>query len=155
LPELEPWQLMVADYRSTGMTLAEHPMSMLRPELPERLLSSRDLDRTADGARIELAGMVVARQRPATAKGVVFMLLEAGWGVLILVVPPPVARRDRLVLRTAGFVHASGRLERRDGVLNLVVGRLWALSRPDLPGAEVRSIEPPRGRETGRPEREA
>jgi error-prone DNA polymerase len=141
LPELQPWERLTADYRSTGMTLDEHPMSLLRADL-EGTVTSRDLERIADGARIELAGMVVARQRPATAKGVVFMLLEDEWGVLNLVLPPPVARQDRLVLRTAGFVRAAGKLERREGVLNLVVTRLRALSRPDLPAAQVRELEP-------------
>ncbi len=148
LPELEPWQRLTADYRSTGMTLDEHPMSLLRGDL-DGTVTSRELERIPDGSRIELAGMVVARQRPATAKGVVFMLLEDEWGVLNLVIPPPVARRDRLVLRTAGFVRAAGKLERREGVVNLVAERLLALSRPDLPAAQVRELEPPPGRETG------
>jgi len=90
LPELEPWQRLTADYRSTGMTLDEHPMSLLRADL-EGTATSRDLKQIPDGARIELAGMVVARQRPSTAKGVVFMLLEDEWGVLNLVIP----RRSR------------------------------------------------------------
>jgi error-prone DNA polymerase len=151
LPELQPWERLTADYRSTGMTLDEHPMSLLRGDL-EDTVTSRDLEGIADGARVELAGMVVARQRPSTAKGVVFMLLEDEWGVLNLVLPPPVARQDRLALRTAGFVRAAGKLERREGVINLVVTRLQALSRPDLPAAQVRSIEPPPGRETQRDE---
>jgi error-prone DNA polymerase len=142
LPELLPWERLTADYRSTGMTLDEHPMSLLRGDLGDTV-TSRDLDGIADGARIELAGMVVARQRPSTAKGVVFMLLEDEWGVLNLVLPPPVARQDRLALRTAGFVRAAGKLERREGVINLVVTRLKALSRPDLPAAQVRELESP------------
>jgi error-prone DNA polymerase len=142
LPELQPWERLTADYRSTGMTLDEHPMSLLRGDLADTV-TSRDLERIADGARVELAGMVVARQRPSTAKGVVFMLLEDEWGVLNLVLPPPVARQDRLVLRTAGFVRAAGKLERREGVINLVVTRLRALSRPDLPVAQVRELEQP------------
>ncbi|MGZ5420434.1 MAG: helix-hairpin-helix domain-containing protein, partial [Solirubrobacterales bacterium] len=150
LPELEPWQRLVADYRSTGMTLGEHPMSLLRDQLSDRALASRDLERARDGARIELGGMVVARQRPATAKGVAFMLLEDEWGVINLVVPPPVAERDRLTLRTAGFVRAHGKLERREGVINLVVTKLEPLVRPGMPAAEVRTIEPPVDRETGR-----
>ena len=150
LPELEPWERIVADYGSTRMTLGEHPMALLRGDLPGSASSSRELEGIRDGSRIELAGMVVARQRPATAKGVVFMLLEDEWGVINLVIPPPVAKRHRLVVRTAGFVRAWGKLERREGVINLVVSRLDGMARPQLPDAEVRSIEPPPGRETGR-----
>jgi error-prone DNA polymerase len=94
--------------------------------------------------------MVVARQRPATAHGVVFMLLEDERGCVNVVVPPPVYERHRLEVRTAAFVKVSGRVERWDGVQNVVATRLEALHRPDLPGAEVRHIEPPSERETGR-----
>ncbi len=149
LGELQPWERVVADYRSTGMTLGAHPMELLRDGLGDAV-GSRDLARVRDGSELETAGMVVARQRPATAKGVVFMLLEDEWGVINLVIPPPVAERNRLVVRAAGFVRAAGRLERREGITNLVVSRLGALSRPDLPTAQVKSIAPPVERETGR-----
>ena len=64
--------------------------------------------------------------------------------------PPPVYRRDRLVARAAPFVLASGRLERRDANLNVVAARVERLDRPDLPLADVKHIEPPTSRETGR-----
>ncbi len=150
LPALEPWERLIADYRSTGMTLAEHPMSLMRARLERDLSTSRDLERVPTGSLLEVGGLVVARQRPATAKGVVFMLLEDEWGVINLIIPPPIAERHRLEVRTAGFVHAAGKLERRESVINLVVSRLRALQRPDLPLAPVRSIEPPADRETGR-----
>ncbi len=154
LPALDAWERAVADYGSTGMTLNEHPMALMRPQLQREVASSRDLERRADGGRVEVAGLVVARQRPATAKGVVFMLLEDEWGTINLVVPPPVYEHHRLTARTAAFVRATGRLERREGTTNVVVARLAALERPDLPRAEVREIEPPPGRETGQPGRE-
>jgi error-prone DNA polymerase len=153
LGELQPWERVVADYRSTGMTLAKHPMALLRDGLGAAV-GSRAIERARDGSELETAGMVVARQRPATARGVVFMLLEDEWGVINLVIPPPVAKRNRLVVRAAGFVRAAGRLERREGVINLVVSRLAALSRPDLPAAQVKSIAPSVERETGRREGE-
>ena len=78
------------------------------------------------------------------------MLLEDEWGMTNVVVLPPVYERHRLLVRTAGFVSISGRLERRDGVVNVVAERLSELERPDLPLAEVRTIEPPADRETGR-----
>ena len=94
--------------------------------------------------------MVVARQRPATAKGVCFVLLEDETGTINLVVPPPVFERFRGIVRTAPLLRARGRLERRQGATNVVVGWMAVLERPDLPAAEVRTIEPPPGRETGR-----
>jgi error-prone DNA polymerase len=151
LRELDEWETIVADYASTGVTLGEHPLALMRPGLGSGLATSGELVRQPDGATVEVAGMVVARQRPATARGVVFMLLEDEEGVINLVVPPPAYRRHRLAVRSASFVRVRGKLERREGVTNVVVSSLEALARPDMPLAEVRPIEPPVERETGRP----
>jgi error-prone DNA polymerase len=150
LPELDAWETIVADYASTGMSLAEHPMGLIRPQLSTELARSDDLQRIPDSSSVELAGMVVARQRPSTAKGVVFMLLEDEVGVINLVVLPPAYERHRLAVRTAGFVRVSGQLERREGVVNVVVDTLEALATPDMPQGKVRHIEPPAERESGR-----
>src|SRR5258705_12103562 len=125
------------------MTLGRHPMELLRPSLPPNTLSSDDLGRTRDGSRVRVAGMVVARQRPATANGVVFMLLEDERGTINLIVPPPVVERCRLAVRTSGFVQASGKLEHRDGTTNVVVSRVERVARPELPPADTRNIAPP------------
>jgi error-prone DNA polymerase len=150
LRELDSWERLVADYASTGMAIAEHPMSLLRPDLDESVSSSADLGTIRNDARVEVAGMVVARQRPATAHGVVFLLLEDELGTINVVVPPPVYQRHRLVVRTASFTVVSGRLERRDRVLNVVATLLRPLATPDRLQAEVRHIEPPAHREAGR-----
>ena len=150
LPELTEWETVVADYASTGMTLGAHPLELMRPSLGEGALRSADLERTPDGTRVDVAGMVVARQRPATAHGVVFMLLEDEVGVVNLVVLPPAYERHRLAVRTASFVRVEGKLERREGVINVVVDRLEALATPDLAVADVRRIEPPVERDAGR-----
>jgi error-prone DNA polymerase len=150
LPELGRWETVLADYASTGMTLGDHPLALLRGELGDRVLRAADLERAADGGAVEVAGLVVARQRPATARGVVFMLLEDESGTINLVVPPPVFERFRGVVRAAPLVQARGTLERRQGATNVVVSFVAALERPDLPLAEVRHIEPPLDRETGR-----
>ncbi len=150
LPELGRWERVLADYRSTGMTLGEHPMGLLRDELGDGVALAVELETIRDGAVVQVAGLVVARQRPATAKGVVFMLLEDESGTINLVLPPPVFEHHRAEARTAPLLRASGRLERRQGATNVVVARLQRIERPDLPLAEVRSIEPPFGRETGR-----
>ena len=150
LPGLSEWERIVADYASTGVTLGTHPMEVLRATLGEAVLLNGDLERAPNGTRVEIAGMVVARQRPATARGVVFMLLEDESGVANLVVLPPAYERHRLAVRTASFVRVEGELERRDGVVNVVVSRLEALAVPDAAAAEVRHIGPPAERETGR-----
>jgi error-prone DNA polymerase len=150
LPALGPWDRVVADYRTTGMTLDKHPMELLRAGLPSETLSSEDVGRTRDGAGIEVAGMVVARQRPATANGVVFMLLEDERGTINLIVPPPVVERCRLAVRTSGFVLAQGKLEHREGTTNVVVSKIERLAPAELPLVPTRELEPPVTRETGR-----
>jgi error-prone DNA polymerase len=149
LAKQSPWERVTADYASIGMSLATHPLALMRPELPPDTVTSTDLERLADGSELVIAGMTVARQRPATANGVVFMLLEDEWGMTNVVVLPPVYERHRLIVRTAGFVSVRGTLERREGVVNVVARHLSELERPDLPLADIRHIEPSVERETG------
>jgi error-prone DNA polymerase len=152
LPPLGPWERAVADYRMTGMTLGDHPMELLRPQLEDDLATSADVPGIRDGAAVRVAGMVTARQRPATARGVVFMLLEDEHGVINLIVPPPVAERCRTAVRAAGFVIARGRLEHREGTTNVVVTQIDRLERDGLPTPSVpaRTIAPSVPGETGR-----
>jgi error-prone DNA polymerase len=144
LRALSAWERMLADYGSTGVTLREHPLELMRPDLPGDLRTSEQLERHQHGRRVRVAGLVVARQRPATAKGVTFMLLEDEHGTINLIVPPPVHDRFRLAVRTEPLVLATGRLERRDGTTNVLVDGIERLERPDLPRAEIRHIEPRR-----------
>ena len=144
LRALSAWERMLADYGSTGITLREHPMELMRPALPADLRTSFDLEHTRHGTRVRVAGLVVARQRPDTAKGVTFMLLEDEHGTLNLIVPPPVHERFRLAVRAEPLVLAAGRLEHREGTINVLVDRVERLERPDLPKADVKHIEPRR-----------
>jgi error-prone DNA polymerase len=146
-PELEalsPWERMLADYGSTRVTLREHPLALMRPALGEEVLTSAALERTRNGAPVRVAGMVVARQRPATAKGITFMLLEDECGTINLIVPVPVYERCRLAVRAEPLLVADGKLERRDGTTNVLCSSVRRLERPDLPLGEVRHIEPRR-----------
>jgi error-prone DNA polymerase len=102
---------------------------MLRPGLDPKILRSSDLPKTRDGAVVEVAGMVVARQRPETAKGIVFMLLEDERGNVNLIVPPPVYDRHRALVRAAPLLRAKGKLDRREGTINVVVTHVAALER--------------------------
>jgi error-prone DNA polymerase len=144
-----PWERVTADYDSSGMSLAEHPLELLRPGLDPATVTCAGLERVPDGSEVIVAGMLVARQRPATAKGVMFLLIEDESGVANVIVLPPVYDRHRLVVRTAPLVTIDGRRERREGVINVVATSVAALERPDVPLAEVRSIEPSPERETG------
>ncbi|HEY6780870.1 MAG TPA: DNA polymerase III subunit alpha, partial [Thermoleophilaceae bacterium] len=144
LRALSAWERMLADYGSTGVTLREHPLELMRPGLSGTLRSSRDLERAGHGARVHVAGLVVARQRPATANGITFMLLEDEFGTLNLIVPPPVHDRCRLAVRAEPLIWAVGRVEHSEGTTNVVVDRVERLERPDLPRAEVKHIEPRR-----------
>jgi error-prone DNA polymerase len=144
LRALTAWERMLADYGSTGVTLREHPIELLRPALPADLRTSEGLESHPHGRRVRVAGLVVARQRPATAKGVTFMLLEDEHGTINLIVPPPIHERFRLAVRAEPLVLATGRLESREGTVNVLVDRIERLERPDLPSAKVKHIEPRR-----------
>jgi error-prone DNA polymerase len=131
LPGLSGWDAMIADYATTGLTAAEHPLELLREELrAQGMVSSGDLRRMRHGATVRLGGLVVARQRPGTAKGVCFLLLEDEAGTVNVVVPPKIYDRDRTVVRAEPLVVAEGVLERHasgGGAINVVCRRLVRL----------------------------
>jgi error-prone DNA polymerase len=155
-PELEPLGeggKLIADYRSTGMSIEKHPMKLLRPGLDPKLLRSSDLTEVDHGTNVEIAGMVTARQRPETANGITFMLFEDERGSVNLIVPPPVYDRYRTLVRTAPLLRARGRLERREGTINVLVDDLVPLERTRPPEprprkareqavAELRAVAP-------------
>jgi len=151
-PELEPlgeWEKLVADYRSTGIALGRHPMELMRPGLGSRVSSSADLERLDDGAAVEVAGVVIARQRPETARGVTFMLLEDERGAVNLVVPGKVYDRHRALVRNAPLLRARGRLEHREGTIAVLVSALHPLE-PTQPAAERLRAAIPAGHSFGR-----
>jgi error-prone DNA polymerase len=127
LREHTAWERMLADYRTTTLSVGVHPMELLRPHLPERTLSSRELEEERAGRVIAVAGMAVARQRPATANGVVFMLLEDEFGQVNLIVPPQVYERFRALLRAEPLLLARGRFERYGRNRNVLVRELVSL----------------------------
>ncbi|MFL5818057.1 MAG: OB-fold nucleic acid binding domain-containing protein, partial [Conexibacter sp.] len=143
--ELGSWGELLADYDTTGLTARSHPLAQLRRSLPHSVAASRDLPRIEHGARVEVAGMVVARQRPGTASGVVFMLLEDEHGTINLIVPPKLYERSRLTVRSEPLVRAAGRLERHPaagGGINVLVERIDPLAAPDRVLAEVKDLSP-------------
>jgi error-prone DNA polymerase len=127
LPEPTVWEQMLADYRTTNLSVGVHPLELLRPHLPEGVLSSEELARCPNRASVSIAGMAVARQRPATAKGVVFMLIEDELGTVNLIVPPSVYDRHRAIVRGEPLILAHGRFERVERNQNVLVRRLETL----------------------------
>jgi error-prone DNA polymerase len=127
LPEPTVWERMLADYRTTNLSVGVHPMELLRAHLPAGVISSRDLENAPDRAQVAIAGMAVARQRPATANGVVFMLIEDEFGPVNLIVPPSVYDKHRAIVRSEPLVLARGRFERIERNQNVLVRSLETL----------------------------
>src|SRR5438552_8526781 len=119
---------MLADYRQTGLSVGVHPLELLRAHLPEGTLSSVDLAREPSGRRVAVAGMAIARQQPATANGVVFMLLEDEHGQINLIVAPQVYDRYRALVRGEPLLLARGRFEQLGRNRNVVVEKLETLA---------------------------
>ncbi len=142
LPALGDWEAMLADYDATGLTARTHPLALVRARLPRGTLASSELPRVAHGTRVRVGGLVVARQRPGTASGIVFMLIEDEHGTVNLVVRPELYERSRLTVRSEPLVLAEGRLERHPaagGGINLLVERIVPLELPEAlaPVAEL------------------
>ncbi len=145
LPEPTVWERMLDDYRTTGMSVGVHPLELLRPHLPEGTLSSVELLDQPNRANVQVAGMVVARQRPATANGVVFMLIEDEHAQLNLIIPPQVYETYRAVVRGEPLLLARGRYEHVDRNRNVLVRELVALgplARALTDGADVHGALP-------------
>jgi error-prone DNA polymerase len=145
LPEQTAWERMLADYRGTGISVGVHPLELLRPHLPPETVTSVELPRHRDRSELTVAGMAVARQRPQTANGIVFILLEDEHGLVNLVVPPQVYESHRALVRGEPLLSARGRLEKVGRNINVVVSELESLGplARELAGLpEVRSALP-------------
>jgi error-prone DNA polymerase len=137
LRPLDRWQRVLADYATSGVTVEDHVMAVLRPRLsipsgadPVVLTTSAQLARLPHGCSVAVAGMTIARQRPGTAKGTMFLLFEDEWGTVNLIVAGAVYERHRALARAEPLLLARGRLERSSsGVLNVLVRELVALER--------------------------
>ncbi|HZD86572.1 MAG TPA: error-prone DNA polymerase [Gaiellaceae bacterium] len=145
LPEPTVWERMLAGYRTTGLSVGVHPLELLRPHLPPGTLSSEELRTRPDRAEVQFAGLVVARQRPATANGVVFMLLEDEHAQVNLIVTPQVYERYRAVVRGEPLLLVRGRYEHADRNRNVLVRELVSLAplaRELTDGADVHAALP-------------
>ncbi len=144
LAPLSAWDEMVADYATTGLTASTHPVGLLRARLhASGAVDIGVLDRLCHGAAVRVGGLVIARQRPGTAKGITFLLLEDEHGTVNVVVSLEVYERDRLNVRTEPLVVVEGRLERHasaGGAINIVARSIERLEVGDRVAAQVKDF---------------
>ena len=135
LPSMTPIERVTADYQGTGLTIGPHPMTFRRSELAVRgVLRAIDLRRVRDGRRVRVAGAVITRQRPGTAKGFVFLTLEDETGVANIIVRPDLFTAERMTILEQPFLLVEGRLQIQDRVVSVKADRcqgLWAAG-PDV-----------------------
>jgi error-prone DNA polymerase len=127
LPPFTPAEELLADYTVSGLSPRYHPIGLVRRRLPPGVASSVRLGRLRHGAPARVAGMIVCRQRPPTAKGFVFLTLEDEHGLMNAIVRPAVYARDRRTIHGEGLVLVEGAVQRQEGVLNLLAHQVCAL----------------------------
>ena len=125
LPPMPLGAHVVEDYRRLSLSLKAHPASFLRARLSSRgILRSETLRSVKNGERVTVAGLVLVRQRPGTAAGVIFMTLEDETGVANIIVWPKVFERLRAIVLGARFVAVTGKLQSEQGVIHIVAERM-------------------------------
>ena len=128
LPTMTDGDRLQADYAGTGLTIGPHPMALRRGDLTMRgVLRAVDLSQARDGRRVRIAGMVITRQRPGTAKGFVFLTLEDETGISNIIVRPDVFARDRTTVVAQSFLLVDGVLQQQDGVASVRAERFEGL----------------------------
>jgi error-prone DNA polymerase len=142
LPSLDELDVVLWDYRTTAHSPRGHPLGALRKELSAQgLPSAEDVASMRDGRRVRYAGLVICRQRPGTASGVVFMTLEDETGLVNAVLWPKVFDQHAYLAKAEHFLGITGRLQVQQGVVHLVADSLWrpTVTRPP-PEAESRDF---------------
>ena len=129
LRSMEPIEEVYADYSTTGLSLKAHPISFVREELKEmKCVTASELDTMRDGRRVRVAGLVLLRQRPGTAKGITFVTLEDETGSINLVLFIEVWKRFFAIARVSNAWLVDGKLENRKGVIHVIVSHITDLS---------------------------
>ena len=120
LQKMNTEERLVADYAGTGLTVDRHPMYHRRQELRgERVLTVQELKEAKDGDYVRTAGFIIARQRPGTAKGFIFLSMEDETGIANVIITPDLYERERVVVTRAKFVLVEGLLQNQDGVVHV------------------------------------
>jgi error-prone DNA polymerase len=120
---------MNADYEVLGLSVRYHPVGLMRYRLPSNLITATQLLQLQDGARIQIGGMTVVRQRPETAKGVTFLLIEDETGLSNVIIYPALYEAERSLVRGESMLHITGRVQRQAGTINIVAERVDSLKR--------------------------
>jgi error-prone DNA polymerase len=129
LPAMDEHDRLRADYGGMGLTIGPHPMALRRGEMALRgVLRAADLPQAKDGRRVRVAGMVITRQRPGTAKGFVFLTLEDETGVSNIIVRPDLFDRERMTVIRQPFLLVEGVLQHQDGVLSVRAERVQGIA---------------------------
>jgi len=129
LMQMSTEERVVADYAGTGLTVGRHPMHYWREELRGGdVLSAAELRGRRDGEWVKAAGCVIARQRPGTAMGFIFISMEDETGIANVIVTPDLYERERLTVVRSKFLLVEGALQNQDGVIHIKAGKLTTLS---------------------------
>jgi error-prone DNA polymerase len=142
---LGPLEKVFWDHRASEHSARGHPLLHLRAELrAQGLPSAREVAKLPDGAWVSYAGLVICRQRPGTASGVVFMTLEDETGFVNVVVWPAVfeSEENLMLIRTTSFLGVSGGVQSKDGVVHIIARKFWkaAASVSEIPEVESRNF---------------
>ena len=147
LPEMAASEHVIADYETTRLSLKGHPLQYLREGLAaEGVSTCRAVQEGADGRRMKVAGVVTVRQRPGSAKGVVFLTIEDETGIANIVVWPKIMKAFRREVMGARLIHIEGRLQRSpEGVVHLVASKLQDRSAAliEMSGREAQRLVAP------------
>jgi len=143
--DVPPDERLLAEYQVLGFATSGHPFALLAESLPPDLVRCDRLEELDHGATVQIAGLVVARQRPETAKGFTFVLLEDETGMMNVIVRPDVYERDRIVVRSEPFLWILGELAKDDGTVNIIATEIRPLNvrHPQLQPAEARHAANP------------
>jgi DNA polymerase III alpha subunit len=129
LPTMPMSQEVTTDYRTAGLSLKRHPVALIRPRLTQmRITPAAELATKTHGTWVKVAGLVLIRQRPGTASGIVFETLEDETGIVNLIIRPAVYDRYRRAARHSTLVQADGYVERADQVIHVMAMRMTDLS---------------------------
>jgi error-prone DNA polymerase len=140
---LTPLERVVADYDGTGLTIGPHPMSHRRAEMALRgVLRATDLPKARGGRRVRVAGAVITRQRPGTAKGFVFLTLEDETGIANVIVRPDVYDAHRLSVIEAPFLLVEGILQQQEGVTSVRAERMYVVGGGPAAGEGADAMPP-------------
>lgn len=144
LPALQPGEHVIDDYDSLRLSLKAHPVSFIRDSLCNGgVVSASTLPDCPDGRRVEVAGLVLVRQRPGTASGVIFMTLEDETGIANIIVWPKVYEEFRRIVIGARVVAVKGVLQKEQGVVHVIAGRLIDLTADLMTAMTTATASPP------------